>query len=167
MKSLARIFKYLQPYKGLAFLSILFVFLSALFSLFSLSMVAPFLGVLFGKTDLVTQPADFALNVKTVIHNFNYILSQIIIGRGKLRALVFVGVMVLGMSLLKNFFLYYSKLFMIPIRTGILKELRNKYSEKSLSCPLDIFQRKGKAILCPGWPRMFLKLKYQLCAPLK
>jgi subfamily B ATP-binding cassette protein MsbA len=108
-------------------------------------MVAPFLKVLFGETDLVTQPVDFALKAGSIIHNFNYILSQIIIGRGKVRALVFVGVMVLGTSLLKNLFLYYSKFFMIPIRTGIVKELRNMIFKKVLVLPLGFFseERKG------------------------
>lgn len=119
--------------------------LSAFFSLFSLAMIAPFLKVLFGETDLVTQPADFALNANSIIHNFNYILSQIIIGRGKVRALVFVGIMVLGTSLLKNVFLYYSKYFMIPIRTGIVRELRNMVFKKVLVLPLGYFseERKG------------------------
>jgi len=145
MGSLSRIIRYLLPYKGLAFLSILFVFLSAFFSLFSLAMIAPFLKVLFGDTDLVTQPTDFALNTKAIIHNFNYVLSQIIIGRGKVRALVFVGIMVLGASLLKNIFLYYSKYFMIPIRTGIVEDLRNKVFKKVLVLPLGYFseERKG------------------------
>jgi subfamily B ATP-binding cassette protein MsbA len=145
MRSLSRIIRYLIPYKGLAFLSILFVLLSAFFSLFSLAMIAPFLKVLFGETDLVTQPTDFALNATSIIHNFNYILSQIIIGRGKVRALVFVGVMVLGTSLFKNLFLYYSKYFMIPIRTGIVKELRNLMFKKVLILPLGYFseERKG------------------------
>jgi len=108
-------------------------------------MIAPFLKVLFGETDLVTQPADFALNANSIIHNFNYILSQIIIGRGKVRALVFVGIMVLGTSLLKNVFLYYSKYFMIPIRTGIVRELRNMIFKKVLVLPLGYFseERKG------------------------
>jgi ABC-type multidrug transport system fused ATPase/permease subunit len=108
-------------------------------------MIAPFLKVLFGETDLVTQPADFALNANSIIHNFNYILSQIIIGRGKVRALVFVGIMVLGTSFLKNVFLYYSKYFMIPIRTGIVRELRNLMFKKVLVLPLGYFseERKG------------------------
>jgi ATP-binding cassette, subfamily B, bacterial MsbA len=145
MRSVYRIIQYLSPYKGLAFLSILFVLLSAFFSLFSLAMVAPFLKVLFGETDLVTQPGALALNASSAIHYFNYILSQIIIGRGKVHALVFVGVVVLATSLLKNLFLYYSKYFMIPIRTGIVQELRTAMYNKVLILPLGYFteERKG------------------------
>jgi ABC-type multidrug transport system fused ATPase/permease subunit len=53
--------------------------------------------------------------------------------------------MVLGTSLLKNLFLYYSKYFMIPIRTGIVKELRNSMFRKVLQLPLGYFseERKG------------------------
>jgi ABC-type multidrug transport system fused ATPase/permease subunit len=145
MRSLARIIRYLIPYKGLAFLSILFVFLSAIFSLFSLALVEPFLKVLFGETDLVTQPGEFEFSAKALLYYFNYILSQIIIGRGKVHALVFVGVLVLSSSLFKNVFLYYSKFFMIPIRTGIVRELRNKVFRKVLVLPLGYFseERKG------------------------
>jgi len=82
MRSLSRIVRYLVPYKGLAFLSILFVILSAFFSLFSLALVAPFLKVLFGETDLVTQPGELALTTTALIHYFNYILILLCYGTG-------------------------------------------------------------------------------------
>lgn len=147
MSSFSKIFSYLLPYKGLAFFSILFVFLSAFFSLFSLALVAPFLKVLFGETEMVTESVAFGLNANSIIHNFNYILSQIILEKGKVQALVFVGIIVLVTSLFKNIFLYYSKVFIVPIRTGIVKHLRDLIFNKILILPLSYFSEEKKGDL--------------------
>jgi len=145
MKGFLKIVKYLIPYKGEALLSILFVFLSAVFSLFSLTMVAPFLKVLFGETDLVTEPVKFQLNTESIITNFNYVLSQIIINKGKIYALIFVGAAVIVGTLFRNLFAYLSKYFLVPVRTGIVRDLRNQIYKKTLILPLGYFteERKG------------------------
>ena len=144
MKNIAKIIRYVKPYKWEAFISIGFVILSSLFSLFSLAMVAPFLNVLFGQSDLVTEPAKFALNTSAIIHNFNYYLSQLIIYKGKVQALFFVGLMVVVTSLFKNVFLYLSKFFMIPIRTGVVRDIRNQVYLKVLGLPLGYFTEEKK-----------------------
>ncbi len=145
MKNIYKIIRYIIPYKWHAFISIGFVILSSLFSLFSLAMVAPFLNVLFGPSDLVTDPVPFSLNTGAIIHNFNYHLSQLIIYKGKVNALFFVGMMVVITSMLKNMFLYLSKFYMIPIRTGVVKDIRNQVFGKVLSLPLGYFtdEKKG------------------------
>lgn len=145
MKNFIKIVKYLIPYKREAFLSILFVFFSAVFSLFSLTMVAPFLKVLFGETELVTESVPFKFSTESIITNFNYVLSLIIINKGKIYALVFVGVMVIVGTLFRNLFAYFSKYFLVPIRTGIVRDLRNKIHQKVLGLPLAYFteERKG------------------------
>ena len=126
MKSIYKIFRYISPYKWEAVASVGFVILSSIFSLFSLAMVAPFLNVLFGQSDLVTDPVPFELSANSLIHNFNYYLSQIIIYNGKVYAMFFVGLVIVVTTLLKNLFLYLSKFFMIPLRTGVVKDIRNK-----------------------------------------
>ena len=145
MGSLYRIIKYLIPYKLEAFLSILFVFLSAIFSVASLTMVAPFLMVLFGETALAVEPVKFEFSIDSVIANFNYVLSQIIINRGKVYALIFVGLMVVVSTFLRNAFLYLSKYSLVPVRTGIVRDLRNMLYSKVLILPLGYFteERKG------------------------
>ncbi len=144
MKSIYRIFRYILPYKWEAAASIGFVILSSIFSLFSLAMVAPFLNVLFGQSDLITEPIPFALNANSIIHNFNYYLSWIIIYKGKVNALFFVGLIVVITTLLKNLFLYLSKFFMIPLRTGVVKDIRNKVYKKVLELPLGYFTEEKK-----------------------
>lgn len=144
MKSIYKILRYIMPYKWEAAASIGFVILSSIFSLFSLAMVAPFLNVLFGQSDLITEPIPFALNANSIIHNFNYYLSWIIIYKGKVNALFFVGLIVVITTLLKNLFLYLSKFFMIPLRTGVVKDIRNKVYKKVLELPLGYFTEEKK-----------------------
>jgi subfamily B ATP-binding cassette protein MsbA len=145
MNQLFRIIKYIIPYKSKAALSIFYILLSSVFSLFRLAMVAPFLNILFEKTKLVNQSVPFSLNPADMIHNFQYILSRLIIEEGKIYALIFVGVIVIVTSFLKNGFLYLSKFYMIPIRTGVVKDIRNNLYSKILSLPLKYFteERKG------------------------
>jgi ATP-binding cassette, subfamily B, bacterial MsbA len=145
MKSIFTIIRYIQPYKWQAVISIGFVVFSSFFSLFSLAMVGPFLNVLFENSDLVTEPVKFRLSTESIIHNFNYLLSQLIVEKGKVHAMYFVGIMVVVMTLFKNVFLYLSKYFMIPIRTGVVKDIRNKVYRKVLGLPLGYFtdERKG------------------------
>lgn len=145
MKNILRIFRYILPYKGLASLSITFMLLNALFSVFSLAMIAPFLGLLFGQTELVNEPVPFSLSARAIMHNFNYVISYIIINHGKFDALLFVGLLVIVFTLFKNIFLYLSKFYMVPLRTGVVMDLRNRMYTKILDLPLGYFteERKG------------------------
>lgn len=145
MKKLYRIFRYVVPYKWKAALAVFFMILTAAFSVSTLALIAPFLNLLFGKTELVSGPVPFALNLEAIIHNFNYIMSDIIINEGKVYALFFVGLMVIVTTLFKNIFLYFSKFFMIPIRTGVVKDIRNAMYHKITILPLGYFseERKG------------------------
>ena len=148
MKNIYRIIKYVIPYKWKATIIILFMVLTAVFSVSTLALIAPFLNLLFGKTDLVTKPVPLELNIESIIHNFNYILSDIIISYGddgKVYALFFVGLMVILTTLLKNTFLYFSKFYMIPIRTGVVKDIRNTMYSKIVVLPLGYFSEERKA----------------------
>ncbi|MGC9344451.1 MAG: ABC transporter transmembrane domain-containing protein, partial [Bacteroidales bacterium] len=148
MKKIYRIFKYVIPYKWKAALSVLFMILTAVFSVSTLALIAPFLNLLFGQTELITKPKPFEFTIDTIIHNFNYIMSDIIINDGKVYALFFVGLMVIITTLFKNLFLYLSKFFMIPIRTGVVKDIRNSMYHKIVALPLGYFseERKGDII---------------------
>jgi subfamily B ATP-binding cassette protein MsbA len=151
MKNIHRIIKYVLPYKWKAGVSVSFMVFTAVFSVFSLALIAPFLNLLFGKTELIHEPLPFELSVDTVdilIHNFNYLMSEIILEKGKVYALFFVGLMVIVTTFFKNLFLYFSKFFMIPIRTGVVKDIRNSIYNKIVVLPLGYFseERKGDII---------------------
>jgi len=129
-------------------LSILFMVLTALFSISTLALIAPFLNLLFGQTELVTEQADLQFGMESIIQFFNYKMSGIIIFKGKVYALIFVGLLVLFATLFKNIFFYFSKFFMIPARSGVVRDIRNNIYAKILNLPLGYFseERKGDII---------------------
>ncbi|MBL0257618.1 MAG: hypothetical protein IPQ03_08835 [Bacteroidetes bacterium] len=86
MKNYFRLLRYVKSYKGYALLNILFNMLSVIFSLVSLTMVIPFLNVLFSQaTEFHQEP--WSLSPKALFANFNYYLSQYISANGKMEAL--------------------------------------------------------------------------------
>lgn len=118
--------------------------MSVVFSLFSLTMVAPFLNVLFSQEqNYVLMP--FSLSIKVLINNFNYFLSNFIKENGQMQALVLICILVVVMFFFKNLFRYLGMYFIAPIRTGVVRDLRNRMYEKLLFLPLTYFteERKG------------------------
>lgn len=148
MKRLSRIFKYVLPYKGNLSLSVLFMILTAIFSVSTLALIVPFLNLLFGQTPLVEETVPWALNMDSFLHNFNFLMSEIIVQKGKLNALFFVGLLVIFATLFKNVFAYFTKYFMLPIRTGVVRDIRNVVYSKILALPLGFYseERKGDVI---------------------
>ena len=120
--------------------------LSIVFSLFSMSMLAPVLQVLFmeGKTSApVQQPGalDFFARIK------NYI-NDLILDHDKLTALAYVCGAVVIFVLLKNIFLYIAIYLLAPIRNAVLRRLRDDMFVKMLQLPIGYFtqERKGDLV---------------------
>ena len=141
----------MNGYWKYAILNIVFNILSVVFSLFSLSMVAPFLNLLFLTSDaelakqLSNVPMEFSFSVKSFIEYINHYLAQIIITKGKIDALVFICVLVTIVMFIKNFFRYLAMYFLAPIRNGVVKDLRNEMFNKTLVLPMAYYseERKG------------------------
>ncbi|MBK9523975.1 MAG: ABC transporter ATP-binding protein [Bacteroidetes bacterium] len=147
MKNYFRLLRYVKSYKGYALLNILFNMLSVIFSLVSLTMVIPFLNVLFSQaTEFHQEP--WSLSPKALFANFNYYLSQYIAANGKMEALILICILVIVLFFLKNFFRYLAMYFIAPIRNGVVRDLRNGMYEKVLYLPLSYFsdERKGDLI---------------------
>jgi ATP-binding cassette, subfamily B, bacterial MsbA len=123
----------------------LFNFLSVLFSLFSFTMVIPFLGILFNNQSIVNDPVEFEFNVETVQKFFNYHLSQIIVEKGNEDALLFVVGLVVVMVLFKTAFMYLANYVIAPLRNGVIRDIRNAIYDKVLKLQLGFFsnERKG------------------------
>lgn len=145
MKKVFQILSYIKHYWGYASLNILFNILSVIFSLFSLTMIIPFLGLLFDKSQLVTIKPELTLSTKSLFENFNYYISQIIITEGQVTALGYISLMVVLLFFLKNFFRYFAMFFLSPVRMGVVRDIRNDIYKKILILPLSYFneQRKG------------------------
>ncbi len=148
MKNLFPILGYIRNYPGHAALNILFNVLSVIFSLFSLTMIIPFLQLLFDKTKLVYQQPEFAWNTDTLVEYFNFYISRIIIDNGEINALMFISLMVVILFFLKNISRYLAMFYLAPLRNGVVQDIRNNIYKRILILPLSYFsdQRKGDII---------------------
>jgi len=148
MKKYFRILKLVKPYWRFASLNITFNILAVIFSLVSLTMIVPFLGLLFGTVGLVKTAPPLSFNTTAIIQNFYYYISIIITERGKADALIFICFLVVILFFIKNLFRYLAMYFLSPIHCGIVKDLRNMIFNKILILPLSYYtdQKKGDII---------------------
>ncbi|HDP76292.1 MAG TPA: ATP-binding cassette domain-containing protein [Bacteroidales bacterium] len=148
MKKFVRILKYLFPFKWYVVINVFSNVLAAVFSLFSLAMLIPFLQLLFGTVPLVEVKPEFVISAKGLAQYLNYHLSEIIKTHDRASALLFVIVLVLVASFLKNLFTYLSLYYLAPIRTGVLQNMRNLLYRKVVDLPLGYFteEKKGDII---------------------
>jgi len=156
MKKVFRILRYVKGYKTYAGLNILFNILSVIFSLFSITMAAPFLDLLFMKDQgdytatLAKGQPVLTTSVQSMIDTFYYELSKFIvndgnINDGKIKALVFICVLVVVFTFIKNLFRYLAMFFLANIRNGVVKDIRNDIYQKTIRLPLSYYsdERKG------------------------
>ncbi len=148
MKRFFKVFRFIYPYKWQAVANIITNLIGTAFGLFSILMAIPFLKVLFGTQSLVDAKPEFAFNSDSLIQYFNYIVSQIITEHGKAKALLFIIVLVIATSFLKNLFSYLAFWFLAPIRNGVVRDIRNALFQKIMVLPLSYFsdEKKGDII---------------------
>ncbi|MEY4876429.1 MAG: hypothetical protein RL708_1578 [Bacteroidota bacterium] len=145
MKHLKQLNTYLRKYYHYSLLNILFNVLSIVFSVFSMSMIIPFLNILFGITQKVSVKPQLTVSVTSWINSFNYFMSNMIEVYGSSTALLAVCICVIIVFFLKNLFRWLAIYFLAPIRNGIILELRNDFYKKILRLPLShvTTERKG------------------------
>ncbi len=156
MKNYFRILRLIKPYSGYALLNALLNILSVCFSLFSLTLVAPFLDLLFLKDEsfyrekIASGVPVFHFNAQSIADTFYYYLTQMIVDpeRGKAYALMFICIAVACMFLLKNLCRYFAMYFLAPVRNGVVKDMRNMLHKKIMRLPLSWYsnERKGDII---------------------
>lgn len=148
MKGVGRIVKYMLPYWDKGILSILLSILSNVFSLFSLTMVGPFLGLLFGEQESVSELVPWEVSTKALVNNFNFLLSKVIESDGPQKALFYLSIIIIIFVFFKTLFHYLSNYAMAPLRTKVMRDIRNKLDSKVLSLQLSYFteERKGDLI---------------------
>jgi ATP-binding cassette, subfamily B, bacterial MsbA len=147
MEKYKRIFQYIKPYSGKVFLNIFYNFLSVVFSVFSVAMVIPVLGILFETQPLVTENVPFAFNTAALTQNFNYYISLMMINWGALNTLIFVGFFTIVTSFFKNGFKYLAMYHLAWIRNGVVKDIRNELYDKTLQLPLSYHSNEKKGDL--------------------
>lgn len=145
MKSLSIIFSYIKKYPKLVVGYLSLNIFSALFSLVSLTMLAPFLTLIFGLgSQGGLQPSRFRMGaLSDWLYNNVGALAQT--DEGKIKALGIICTIVVLAILLKNICLYFSLYLLTPIRNSIINDMRTDMFSKILELPVGFFndQRKG------------------------
>ena len=155
MKEFFKVLKrYIPPYKKSLILSLIFTFASAILNVFSFMIIIPILQILFKITD--TSDVAFipwsemnADNIKDVLlNNGNYYLNGFIENYGASTTLLLLGIFLIVMTLLKTASYFGSSAAIIPLRTGVVRDIRTQLYDKVLSLPLGFFskERKGDII---------------------
>ena len=144
--------RFVPPYKKYLVLSVVFNILSAVLNIFSFAALIPILQILFQTSDAATATALMAWdwgNVQQVLlNNMNYYVNGLIADYGQTTTLLLIGVFLGVMTFLKTGAYFLSAATIIPIRTGVVRDIRNQLYQKITSLPLGFFseERKGDII---------------------
>ena len=155
MKKISRLLNYLADYKGKIGLYFLFNLLSILFGLFSFTLVAPVLNVLFNTvpaTPVIAKNIPVKHVVKTfpadIIDPIKESFNSLLLSHDKLTTLAYICIIIVVFTIMKNLFLYLALYILNPLRNAVLRRLRDDLFTKTLSLPIGFFteERKGDLI---------------------
>ncbi len=151
MKEFWQILKrYVAPYKKYVAGSVLMNILSAVFNVFSFSLLIPILQILFnvGGHSYEFIPWHRGMPFNEITNNAYYYIAQFIEIYGASRILLMLCLIFCGIVLIKTSCYFGAAAVMVPIRTGVVKDMRMQIYDKILSLPLGFFsqERKGDII---------------------
>ncbi len=160
MKDLFQLIRrFVAPYKGYLALSVVANIFSALLNLASFSLVMPILRILFRIDERTTEllsleglsfssPSDWEDITEVLSNNFSYYIGEMMEVQGVSHTLILLSVYLVLMTGLKVSATYLGFYSMIPIRTGVVRDMRTAIYDKILSLPLGFFssERKGDVI---------------------
>ena len=151
MKAFWRILKrFAAPYKKYLAGSLILNLLSAVFNIFSFALLIPILNILFKMDQTVYEfmPWNGMPSKEQLMNNFYYGVSSMIDKWGGSTALLLLGLIFAGMTVLKTSCYFASSAVMVPLRTGIVRDIRVMVYNKLLSLPMGYYskQKKGDII---------------------
>ena len=144
--------RFVPPYKKYLVLSVFFNILSAVLNIFSFAALIPILQILFQTGDAETATELMAWDwghIQSVLsNNLNYYVTQLIAFYGQTTTLLIIGIFLAVATALKTGAYFLSSATIIPIRTGVVRDIRNQLYQKINSLPLGFFseERKGDII---------------------
>ena len=144
--------RFVPPYKKYLVLSVIFNILSAVLNIFSFATIIPMLNILFQTGDAESATSLMAWdwgNIHGVLlNNMNYAVNQLIASAGATTTLLVIGLSLAVMTALKTGAYFLSSATIIPIRTGVVRDIRNQLYQKITSLSLGFFseERKGDII---------------------
>lgn len=142
--------RFVPPYKKYLILSVVFTLLSAVLNVFSFMLLIPILQILFKVTEPVevdfiawsTMNSDNAKEV--LMNNLQYYMNDFVADHGESLMLLLLGVFLIFMTLLKTASYFASSAAIIPLRTGLVRDLRSMMYDKVVSLPLSFFSKEKK-----------------------
>ena len=142
--------RFVAPYKKYIALNIIFNILAAFLTLFSFAIIVPILEMLFEIKQVTYSfmPWDSASAKDVIVNNFYYYTQEILAQHGASFTLAMLAVALVFMTLLKTGATYLSSYFIVPLRSGVVRDLRNCVYDKIVSLPIAFFtsERKGDVI---------------------
>lgn len=151
MKEFLQVLKrFVPPYKRYLALSVIFNILSAILNIFSFAALIPILQILF-QVDGGIRANDlmpWAFDKEVLLNNLSYYVQDMILETSATTALLVIGFFLAFMTFLKTAAYFLSSATMMPIRTGVVRDIRNQLYQKITSLSLSFFseERKGDII---------------------
>jgi len=140
--------RFVPPYKKFLIFNILSNVLSAILNIFSFSLIIPILQILFKLSDQVYKfiPWDADMSMKKIaLNNFYYYVTDLIKTYGPSKTLLILGLFLSIMTFMKTGTYILTFATIIPIRTGVVRDIRGQFYKKLLNLPLSFYseERKG------------------------
>ena len=154
MKIIAILKRFVPSYRSYIGLNILFNLLSTVLSLFSFAAIIPVLRILFGLTVSEVEWVEMSSvsglqdTIAALRTDMYVVLNEQIAQHGASMVLLWLGLFLIAMTALKCLTAWLANYFMVPIRTGVLRDLRQQLYDKILSLPMGYFTqaRRGDII---------------------
>lgn len=144
MKRFRVLLSFIMPYKWFAVQNILFNILAALFSLFTFSLISPFLKILFAVVPETPHPGAFEFSREWFTDILNYFIGHYIDSTGPAAALVGVVILVISASLFRNIFVFAANNALAYLRSYTVRDMRKRLYDKVLRLPISYFSESRK-----------------------
>ena len=168
MKDFFRILRYVKPYYNYAILNVGFNILTVLFSLVSLTMIIPFLGLLFDTLEVeVTSQPELSFSASSVKDYFYFQINSIIESGTKVDALLFICGLILVTFFFRNLFRYLSLFVLTPIRNGVVHDLRTTLHKKVISLPIGFFTEKRRGDITSRMTTDLVEIEWSIMSSLE
>ena len=174
MRQFLKLFgKYIRPYRHYVTGGIIANILSALLNLLAVSLIMPFLRILFGMDQTTPvyhaldginwlRPSEWGVAVDYIVGNFNYYVYQLIQQYGPSRTLLLLCIYLVVMTLIKVGVTYGGIYMLVPIRTGVVKDLRNEFNAKLLRLPISLISEERKGDLLARFSGDVAEIEYSI-----
>ena len=147
MTTFWKLFRNIGKYKSLVTGNMICNLLVAMFTVVSIPAIIPFFEILFDQVELVTDQVAPEFSISGIVLWAKYQYSRLIIEFDKQTALLYICSFIVLIFFFKNLFRYLSLAFLVPVRNGIVRDVRLKLYEKVLDLPMAYYSKERKGDL--------------------